>query len=87
MTDQIDIANRQVVPNYNLNESSDKIRLNTKLTRGTGTRDQEAHTLKARGETPEEAAESMSETIKELEERDVFERLRNLQPEQDGDDE
>lgn len=67
--------------NHNLNESADKMRLATKLTRGTGTRDQEAHTLKARGETPAEAAEAMSELVAELAERDVFERARNIQPE------
>jgi len=30
--------------NHNLNESADKIRLSVKLKRGTGTRDQDAHT-------------------------------------------
>ena len=64
--------------NHNLNESADKIRVETDLTRGAGTRDQEKHKLKARGETPEEAAENLSETLRELEERGVFERTRAL---------
>jgi len=64
--------------NYNLNESADKLRLSIDLTRGTGTRDQEKHKLKARGETPEEAAENLSEALRELEDRDVFERARNV---------
>jgi hypothetical protein len=63
---------------HNINESHDKIRLETDVTRGTGTRDQEKHKLKARGETPEEAAENLSEALAELEERDVFERARDL---------
>lgn len=67
---------------HNLNESHDKIRLETDLTRGTGTRDQEKHKLKARGETPEEAADALSEALAELEERDVFKRAREV-----GDDE
>lgn len=67
---------------HNLNESHDKIRLETDLTRGTGTRDQEKHKLKARGETPEEAADALSEVLAELEERDVFKRAREV-----GDDE
>lgn len=67
--------------NHNLNESADKIRLKTQLKRGDGTRDQDTHDLKARGETPKEAAENLSETLRELEERDVFERARNIQPE------
>ena len=64
--------------NHNLNESADKIRLETDVTRGTGTRDQEKHKLKARGETPEEAAENLSDALAELEERDVFKRARSI---------
>lgn len=63
---------------HNINESHDKIRLETDVTRGTGTRDQEKYKLKARGETPEEAAENLSEAIRELEDRNVFERAREL---------
>ena len=63
---------------HNVNESHDKIRLETDVTRGTGTRDQEKHKLKARGETPEEAAENLSGALRELEERDVFERARSV---------
>jgi hypothetical protein len=63
---------------HNVNESHDKLRLETDVTRGTGTRDQEKHKLKARGETPEEVAENLSEALAELEERDVFERARAL---------
>jgi 2'-5' RNA ligase len=62
--------------NYNLNESADKIRLSTKLKRGTGTRDQDTHTLKARGETPEEAADNLSAVLAELEAHNVFDRMR-----------
>jgi len=61
-----------------INESHDKIRLETDITRGTGTRDQEKHKLKARGETPEQAAENLSDALAELEDRDVFERARDL---------
>jgi len=64
---------------HNINESHDKIRLETDITRGTGTRDQEKHKLKARGETPEEAAENLSEAVRELEERNVFERTREIE--------
>jgi hypothetical protein len=63
---------------HNVNESHDKIRLETDLTRGTGTRDQEKHKLKARGETPEEAAANLSEALRELETRDVFDRARSV---------
>ena len=63
---------------HNVNESHDKIRLETDVTRGSGTRDQEKHKLKARGETPEEAAENLSEALAELEDRDVFKRAREV---------
>lgn len=63
---------------HRINESHDKIRLETDITRGTGTRDQEKHKLKARGETPEEAAEALSKAVAELEERNVFERTRDI---------
>jgi hypothetical protein len=64
---------------HNVNESHDKIRLETDVTRGTGTRDQEKHKLKARGETPEEAAKNLSDALAELEDRDVFERARAIE--------
>jgi len=64
--------------NHNLNESADKIRLKTQVKRGSGTRDQDTHDIKVRGETPEEAAENMSKALAELEDRDVFERARQL---------
>jgi hypothetical protein len=66
---------------HNLNESADKIRLSVKVKRGTGTRDQDATTIKARGETPEEAATNLDETVRALEDRDAFERIREIQPE------
>lgn len=65
-------------PNHRVNESHDKIRLQIDFTRGTGTRDQEKHKLKARGETPEEAAENLDEALAALEERGVFERAREV---------
>jgi len=73
--------------NYNLNESADKIRLKTQVKRGEGTRDQDTHDIKVRGETPEEAAENLSETLRELEERDVFDRARTIGNGEDADDE
>jgi len=65
--------------NHNLNESADKARANLGITRGTGTRDQEKYDLKARGDDAEAAAEELDDLISELEERDVFQRVRDLQ--------
>jgi len=63
---------------HNVNESHDKIRLETDVTRGEGTRDQEKHKLKVRGETPKEAAEALSVALAELKTRDVFSRARQV---------
>lgn len=78
MTDDNDNTDDGTETNHNLNESADKIRLETDVTRGTGTRDQEKHKLKARGESPEEAAENLSDALAELEDRDVFRRAREV---------
>lgn len=69
---------------HNINESHDKIRLSIDITRGTGTRDQEKHKLKARGETPAKAARNLSEALEELEGRDVFDRVRAVGNEDDS---
>jgi hypothetical protein len=64
--------------NHNVNESYDKVRLKTQVKRGGGTRDQDTHDIKVRGETPEAAAENLSEALAELEARDVFKRTREM---------
>jgi hypothetical protein len=66
------------VSEHTVNESNEKIRLKTQIKRGTGTRDQDTHDIKARAETPEEAAEMLSQVLAELEERDVFDRVRQV---------
>ena len=53
---------------HNLNESADKIRLKTQLTRGTGTRDQEKIEVKIRGDDPTEAVEKLNKTLELLNE-------------------
>lgn len=63
---------------HNVNESHDKIRLETDVTRGTGTRDQEKHKLKVRGETPEKAAHRLDMVLAELERKNVFDRVREV---------
>lgn len=71
---------------HNLNESADKIRLQTKVKRGTGTRDQDTHDLKVRAETPEKAADELDTLLSELEDRSVFERAREIGNESDTDE-
>lgn len=84
MTDDQDIAaDGGTERRHTLNESHDKVRLKTQVKRGEGTRDQDTHDIKIRAETPTEAAEAMSDAIAELEARDVFDRVRALQPDDD----
>ena len=63
---------------HNLNESKDKIRLKTQIKRGEGTRDQDTHDIKVRGETPEEAAENLEKVLSELKMRAVFAKTRQV---------
>ena len=80
MSNDIDIANQQVVPDYNINESAHPLVYKTKLVRGNGTRDQDKHDLKVKAATPEELGERTAKVIAELTERNVFEQIRELQP-------
>lgn len=68
---------------HNVNETNDKIRIETKIKRGTATRDQDTHKIKVRGETPAKAANNLDSVIQLLESRDVFERVRQLQTDTD----
>ena len=66
---------------HEITETADKIRIQTKIKRGTGTRDQDTHNLKVRGRNPDEVARRMEKTIAELQKRDVFETVREIQSE------
>lgn len=66
-------------PTHNVNESNEKVRVTTTVKRGTGTRDQDTHKLKVRAENPQEAAEQMHVLLRELENADVYERVRDIQ--------
>ena len=68
---------------HEITESHDKIRIQTKMKRGTGTRDQDTHNVKVRGQNPEEVARRMEVTIFELQKRYVFETVRQIQSEED----
>jgi len=71
---------------HQVNESNEKIRLKTQLKRGTATRDQDTHDLKVRAETPEQAADELDTLLSELEDRSVFERVREIGNESDTDE-
>ena len=60
-----------------ISESADKITLKTKLTRGTGTRDQEKFDAKVKGDDPDAVAERMAELVEALDEHGLVETVRN----------
>ena len=71
--------------NHNLNESADKIRLETQVKRGEGTRDEDRMKVKVRGDDPEATAARLRETLDALAAEGVATELRNTRAE--GDDE
>lgn len=81
--DEIELANRQVTPEYRhtVSESADKITLNTAVKRGSGTRDQDKLKVKIKGDDPDETAERLAQTLRALEDCGVAETLRETQPE------
>jgi len=63
----------------NISESADKIRVETKVKRGSGTRDQDSIKVKVKGDDPVEVVESLNETVARL--HNTADDLRALQPE------
>lgn len=64
-----------------MNESADKIRVETKVKRGSGTRDQDEIKVKIKGDDAEEVVEKLNKTVDLL--QDTGNTLRAMQPEVD----
>ena len=69
---------------HNISESADKITLKTSVKRGSGTRDQDKLDVKIKGDSPEETAGRLADTLAALESEGVAETLRQTQPEGEG---
>ena len=69
--------------NHNLNESADKIRLETQVKRGEGTRDEDRMKVKVRGDDPDATAARLRETLDALAAEGVATELRNTRAEGD----
>ena len=67
----------------NISESADKIRVETKVKRGSGTRDQDELKVKVKGNDPEDVVGKLNDTIERLHE--TADTVRGLQP-GDGDE-
>lgn len=64
-----------------IRESSDKIRVETQVKRGEGTRDEDRIKVKVRGNDPDEVVEQLNQTIANL--QDTTETLRQMQAGED----
>lgn len=62
------------------------VKIRGKIKRGSGTRDQDTLVVEGRGESAREAVEDFDDALAYIEEEGVTDRLRALQPEQEGDD-
>lgn len=63
---------------HNITESADKIRVETQVKRGDGTRDEDRIKVKIKGDDPEEVVEKLNATVELL--GDTAETLRSQQP-------
>jgi hypothetical protein len=72
MTEETDSEQRRV------RESADKIRVETQVTRGEETRDQDRLKVKVRGNDPQTVVENMNETVRLLHE--TADEARSIQP-------
>jgi len=71
--------------NHNINESHDKVRLTTKVKRGSGTRDQDEIKVDVRGDNAVETVAKLNKTLEELAESGTDTTLRTMQPEENND--
>jgi len=84
MTD--DTPERTADTNHNLNESADKIRLETQVKRGEGTRDEDRMKVKVRGDDPADTAERLRATLDALAEEGVATELRETRATEGSDE-
>ncbi|PHQ45894.1 hypothetical protein DJ68_10290 [Halorubrum sp. C3] len=68
----------------NISESADKIRVETKVKRGSGTRDQDELKVKVKGNDPGDVVAKLNDTIENLHE--TADEMRGLQPNGDADE-
>lgn len=67
---------------HNITESADKIRVETAVTRGEGTRDQDKIKVKVKGDDPDEVVDKLDATLARL--ASTADDVRAMQP--GGDD-
>jgi hypothetical protein len=68
----------------NISESADKINLEMKVKRGTGTRDQDTIKVKVKGDDPEATVDKLNATVERI--RETAQAARDINPERDDDE-
>lgn len=63
---------------HNISESADKIRVETQVKRGEGTRDEDRIKVKVKGDDPEKVVDKLNLTVTRL--METAETLRQVQP-------
>jgi len=64
-------------------ESADKIRVETQVKRGNGTRDEDRIKVKVRGDDPDDVVAQLNATVANL--RETADAVRSIQPESEDD--
>ena len=67
-------------PEYRINESADKIRLDTKVKRGSDVRNEDVVKVQVKGDNPEDAASELRRVLNALESEGITDTLRQTQP-------
>lgn len=62
-----------------VNESADKIQVETKVKRGSGTRDQDTIKVKVKGDDADDVVDKLNRTVENL--RETADTARSIQPE------
>lgn len=65
---------------HNISESADKVQLETKIKRGTDTRDQDEIKIKVKGDDPQAAADKLHDTVLAVNKNETTNALRRTQP-------
>jgi len=63
-----------------VNKTGDTVRLETKIKRGTGTRDQDTIKVKVYGDNPDDAAQMLHDTVVAVGTNGTIKALRGTQP-------
>jgi len=73
-----EVVNDRGITRRRVTESADKVRLETQVKRGDGTRDEDRIKVKIKSDTPTDAAAKLAATLDALEEHGVASTIREV---------